>query len=145
MAITTPLTLTRFQGAIESGITTGNPNTHTRAAASMVRYATVSAASSANIMLPGDATNIQFRLIITAGSAGQTSKVQFGNLNDAAHFGTFNSVSAAGLYNIPNVVSAQSLLTQVGTDNLLIVRGSSTNLNQLGRAIVEFTRGPSGG
>lgn len=141
----TPLTLTRFQGDIQSGITTGNPSTHTRASTSVVRFATVSAASSANIMLPGDATNIQMRLIITAGSAGQTSKVQFGNLNDAAHFGAFTQVSAAGLYNFPTTVSAQSLLTQVGQDNLLIVRGSSTNLNQLGRAIVEFTRGPTGG
>lgn len=137
----TPLTFTRWQGGLQSGLETGNPGTQTVSRARMSRVVTVSAASSANIMLPGDATMIATSLIITAGSAGATSKVRFGNTADATHYTAYTQVSAAGLYNAPQTVSAQSLITQAGSDNLLIVRGNSLTTAFLGKAMVTFQRG----
>ena len=137
----TPLTQTVFQGNVKSGLETGNPSTDTRANAALCRSATVSAASSANIMLPGDATNVDFTLYVTTGSAGQTAKVNIGNINDPTHFAGFTQVSAQGIYRQPQTVSAPSLLTQAGSDNLMIVRGSALQAGFLGRLLVTFNRG----
>lgn len=136
----TPLTYTNFQGNIKSGLETGSPGTDTRANARFSRSCSVSAASSANIMLPGDATLLDFRLILTAGSAGAGSTVDFGNTADARHYGAITNVSAAGVYSTLTVVSAQSLITQVGSDNILVVKGSGNNTNMLGVAQVTFSR-----
>lgn len=137
---TTPLTKTRFLGGIQSGLETGVPGTQTVAMTRISRTCTVSAASSANIMLPGDATMIFTSLIMTAGSAGATSKVRFGNTADATHYTAFTQVSAAGIYSAPQTVSAQSLITQTGTDTLMVVRGSSLTTAFLGQAMVTFQR-----
>lgn len=142
----TPLTVTRFGGDIQSGTVTGNALTHTRASSRVSRWTTVSAASSANIMLPGDATNIEFRVYaLTSTSGSNAADVKFGNVNDALHYGRF-SVSAAGLYMQPNAVSALSLITPVGSDNIMTVVGSaiSTESAFLGRAVIIFSRGPGG-
>lgn len=140
MVINTPLTKTGFQGAIQSGLNQGNNQLNTVANVRLSRTCTVSAASSANIVLPGDATQIATSLIITAGSAGALSKVRFGNVADATHFSAFTQVSAAGLYNMPTTVSAQSMLTQVGSDNIMVIRGSSLTTAFLGVAQVTFQR-----
>lgn len=139
MAINTPLTSTVWQGNIKSGLQTGNSGTDTRANARLVRSVRVSAASSANIMLPGDATNIDVMLYVTTGSAGALAEVRFGNTADATHYAAFTQVSAAGLYRNPQSVSAQSLLTVTGSDTLMIVRGSAIN-NFEGQAVVSFNR-----
>lgn len=142
----TPLTVTRFGGDIQSGTTTGNQVTHTRASSRVSRWATVSAASSANIMLPGDATNMQFILYVTTPTSGtNAADIKIGNVNDQLHFARF-SASAIGMYMIPNAVSAQSLITPVGFDNVMTVIGSAigTEPNFLGRLCVIFSRGPGG-
>lgn len=139
MAINTPLTRTNFLGNCTSGLPTGNPGTDTQANSVLARSVRVSAASSANIMLPGDASNIDVKLYVTTGSAGANAEVRFGNTADATHYAAFTQVSAAGIYRNPQSVSAQSLLTITGQDTLMIVRGSAIN-NFEGVAVVTFNR-----
>jgi hypothetical protein len=137
----TTLSKTHFQGGLQSGQQTGNPGTDTRANVRLSRTVTVSAASSANVMLPGDATMLNFRTIITTGSAGTGGTVTFGTTTDATGYASMTNVSAAGVYSTLSTVSAANLVRQVGSDNIVVVRGSAANAQMLGVAEITFQRG----
>jgi hypothetical protein len=146
MVANTPLTFTRFQGDIHSGEDNGAPSLNTYASVRLQRFCTVSAASSANIMVPGDATNFEFKVIVTTPTSGaNAADVRFGNINDTTHYCRF-SCSAAGIYGTPNAISALSFITPNGADNLIVITASAGQEPAFqGRAIVVFSRGPKNG
>lgn len=137
----TPNTKTHFVGGLQSGLQTGNPSTDTRAAAVLQRNVTVSAASSANITVPGDARGFRFSVCLTTGSAGTGGEVKFGTTVDPTAFGSITNVSAAGIYSTLSTVSGANINNPFGTDRIMVVRGSANNTNMLGVANITFNRG----